>query len=408
MPTRTQAGPLRRFRCSSRPWRAGNEYYAPITPVSRPRRRTLAEPNPTADRVAGAIPPAEQAVAAPQSQLPDRAVEKALPGGIRRPPAHPARRVVPVGFRRPPADPARQPRLGSAARPSAKLTGHPVSRTQDSPRDVQYDRDVAAAITAGDPAGIAMAYDRYAAALYGYCHWMLHDSADAARALQDTFVVAATLSGLSEPAKLRPWLFALARNQCRRQIKHASAARNQEADAAPQQADPVGQPSYATREATDATVQFRAVGQLPDATVQFRAVGQLPDATRAATPFRAVSQLPDATREAADATVQFRVVRPPGRPVRRSGQRQRRPGASRTPDSDRLHPGGAEASRTGGHRAELPAPPVRRRPGHRSRPVTGPGARPGLTRPQSAGESPQCAAHCADQDERPAQCWGTC
>ena len=46
-----------------------------------------------------------------------------------------------------------------------------------------------AAITAGDPAGIAMAYDRYAAALYGYCHWMLHDPADAAESLQDTFVL---------------------------------------------------------------------------------------------------------------------------------------------------------------------------------------------------------------------------
>ena len=79
-----------------------------------------------------------------------------------------------------------------------------------------------AAITAEDPAGIAMAYDRYAAGLYGYCHWMLHDSADAAEALKDTFVVAAaTLGDLPEPSKLRPWLFALARNECRRRIRPA-------------------------------------------------------------------------------------------------------------------------------------------------------------------------------------------
>ena len=74
-----------------------------------------------------------------------------------------------------------------------------------------------------------MAYDRYAAALYGYCHWMLHDSADAAEALQDTFVIAAaTLSELPEPAKLRPWLFALARNECRRRIRPGSATRDED------------------------------------------------------------------------------------------------------------------------------------------------------------------------------------
>ena len=81
----------------------------------------------------------------------------------------------------------------SVAGPSGKLTDHSsASRTQDQPAvDVAFDREVVAAITAGDPAGIAMAYDRYAAALYGYCHWMLRDSADAAASLQDTFVIAA-------------------------------------------------------------------------------------------------------------------------------------------------------------------------------------------------------------------------
>ena len=77
-----------------------------------------------------------------------------------------------------------------------------------------------------------MAYDRYAAALYGYCHWMLHDSAAAAGALKDTFVIAAaTLSNLSEPSKLRPWLFALARNECRRRIRPAVSSPREETDA---------------------------------------------------------------------------------------------------------------------------------------------------------------------------------
>jgi RNA polymerase sigma factor (sigma-70 family) len=253
-------------------------------------------------------------VAAPESQLPDGASGQALPGGVRRPPADPARRLVPVGFRRPPAHAAGQRHAGSLARPPAGAAGHSARRRQDPPADLQYDRDVAAALAAGDPAGIAMAYDRYAAALYGYCHWMLHDTADAARALQDTFVVAATLSGLPDPAKLRPWLFALARNQGRRRIKPTSAARNdhEEADAAPPQVDPPGQSAYATSDAADATIQFRAIGQLPDATMQFRAIGQQPDTTRetadATMQFRAVGQLPGATSEAADATIQFRVV----------------------------------------------------------------------------------------------------
>ena len=182
------------------------------------------------------------------------------------------------------------------------------------------------AITAGDPAGIAMAYDRYAAALYGYCHWMLHDSADAAESLQDTFVLAATtLSDLPEPSKLRPWLFALARNECRRRIRPRSVTRD-EADAANQRADG-GQRADEVGRPADATVQFRAVSEPihepADATVQFRAVSEPidepgrcdcaiprgqradPRAADATVQFRAVSE---PIHEPADATVQFRVV----------------------------------------------------------------------------------------------------
>ena len=164
------------------------------------------------------------------------------------------------------------------------------------------------AITAGDPAGIAMAYDRYAAALYGYCHWMLHDSADAAESLQDTFVLAATtLSDLPEPSKLRPWLFALARNECRRRIRPRSVTRD-EADAANQRADG-GQRADEVGRPTDATVEFRAVSEpiheLADATVEFRAVSEpIHESADATVVFRAVSQL-------ADATMQFRVVSEP-------------------------------------------------------------------------------------------------
>ena len=39
------------------------------------------------------------------------------------------------------------------------------------------DSEVVAAIKAGDPAGLAAAYDTYAAPLYGYCRWMLREPA---------------------------------------------------------------------------------------------------------------------------------------------------------------------------------------------------------------------------------------
>ena len=82
------------------------------------------------------------------------------------------------------------------------------------------DRDLVAAIVAGDPGGLAAAYDRYASALYAYCRTMLRDPEDAADALQDTFVVAAQkLDGLRDRDRFRPWLYAVARNECLRRVR---------------------------------------------------------------------------------------------------------------------------------------------------------------------------------------------
>ncbi|HEX3490143.1 MAG TPA: sigma-70 family RNA polymerase sigma factor [Streptosporangiaceae bacterium] len=82
------------------------------------------------------------------------------------------------------------------------------------------DRDVVAAIVAGDPAGLAAAYDAYAASLHAYCRTLLGEPADAADAVQDTFVIAAAkLGGLRDPDRLRPWLYAVARNECHRRLR---------------------------------------------------------------------------------------------------------------------------------------------------------------------------------------------
>src|SRR5262249_25800414 len=88
------------------------------------------------------------------------------------------------------------------------------------------DAEIVEAVLAGQEAGPAAAYDRYAASLYGYCRSLLGEPADAAAAAQDTFIVAAGgLGGLRDPARLRPWLYAVARNECHRRLRtRASSA----------------------------------------------------------------------------------------------------------------------------------------------------------------------------------------
>jgi RNA polymerase sigma factor (sigma-70 family) len=82
------------------------------------------------------------------------------------------------------------------------------------------DREIVAAIVAGDLAGLAAAYDEHAESLYGYCGWMLSEPEDAADAVEETFVIAAgRLGGLRDPRKLRPWLYAVARNACHGRLR---------------------------------------------------------------------------------------------------------------------------------------------------------------------------------------------
>jgi RNA polymerase sigma factor (sigma-70 family) len=86
------------------------------------------------------------------------------------------------------------------------------------------DPEVVAAIVAGDPAGLAEAYDRYAMPLYSYCRSILREPADAADAMQDTFLVAtAKLRDLRDRARLRSWLYAVARNECLRRLRAGTA-----------------------------------------------------------------------------------------------------------------------------------------------------------------------------------------
>jgi RNA polymerase sigma factor (sigma-70 family) len=82
------------------------------------------------------------------------------------------------------------------------------------------DGDIVTAIVAGEPAGLTAAYDRYASALHAYCWSLLAEPIDAADAVQDTFIIAAEKAGgLRDRELLRPWLYALARNECFRRLR---------------------------------------------------------------------------------------------------------------------------------------------------------------------------------------------
>ena len=90
------------------------------------------------------------------------------------------------------------------------------------------DRELVAAIVAGDLDKLGETYDRYAASLYTYCRSMLADPrppGEAADVVADTFIVAdAKLQELRDPDQLGPWLHAVARNECLRRIGPAAAA----------------------------------------------------------------------------------------------------------------------------------------------------------------------------------------
>jgi RNA polymerase sigma factor (sigma-70 family) len=102
------------------------------------------------------------------------------------------------------------------------------------------DSEVVAAIVARNPDGLAAAYDKYAAGLFGFCRSLLREPADAADAVQDTFVIAASKAAeLRDPDRLRPWLYAVARNECHRRLRagNVPAALDERAELADQGAD---------------------------------------------------------------------------------------------------------------------------------------------------------------------------
>ena len=128
---------------------------------------------------------------------------------------------------------SRSPRLRTCGAPIRQQTRAQAS--DSNYRVGMKDREIIAAIVAGDPAGLAGLYDKYAESLYGYCWWMLGGSDCAADAVQDTFVIAA--ASLADPLRLRPWLYAVARNECYRRLRAGEAGPDEAADLVAPSAD---------------------------------------------------------------------------------------------------------------------------------------------------------------------------
>ncbi|MFK8023768.1 MAG: sigma-70 family RNA polymerase sigma factor [Ilumatobacter sp.] len=82
------------------------------------------------------------------------------------------------------------------------------------------DADLVAGHLAGDPVALAGIYDRYADSLHDTAAAMLNDRTEAADVLQDVILIAAErLDQLRDPERLKPWLFAILRNEVYRRSR---------------------------------------------------------------------------------------------------------------------------------------------------------------------------------------------
>ncbi|WP_129667235.1 sigma-70 family RNA polymerase sigma factor [Phytoactinopolyspora endophytica] len=82
------------------------------------------------------------------------------------------------------------------------------------------DADLVARARAGDRASFAAIYDRYSDRLHDFCWSLLRNRDDAADATQDTFLRAVErLDQLKDPAKVRSWLYSIARHEALARLK---------------------------------------------------------------------------------------------------------------------------------------------------------------------------------------------
>jgi RNA polymerase sigma factor (sigma-70 family) len=123
------------------------------------------------------------------------------------------------------------------------------------------------ALAAGNLTGLADAYDRHAALLYAYCHWLLQEPTGAADAVEHAFITAATeLDDLSDPSKLRPWLYGVARDECHYRLRAMGRSWS---------ADIVSQPANFSDDARQAEVRRLIRASLAELDLRQREVVEL-------------------------------------------------------------------------------------------------------------------------------------
>ena len=80
--------------------------------------------------------------------------------------------------------------------------------------DRRSDQQLVTDHIAGDPTALAVIYDRYADTIHDTAVAMLNDRDEAADVMQDVFLIASErLTQLRDRSRLKPWLFAILRNQ---------------------------------------------------------------------------------------------------------------------------------------------------------------------------------------------------
>lgn len=94
---------------------------------------------------------------------------------------------------------------------------------------IMEDAELARRAVDGDQRAWTEIYDAYADRLHDYCHSIVRNRHDAADALHDAFLTAATKIGqLRDPSRLRPWLYSICRTQCLAALRKRSRERPDE------------------------------------------------------------------------------------------------------------------------------------------------------------------------------------
>lgn len=92
------------------------------------------------------------------------------------------------------------------------------------------DLRLAESLRAGDVIALTEVYDTYAPFLYDYCHGLLRDRVEATGALRNVIIAAREhVERLTEPDRLRGWLYAIARKECMRRRDSPNRHTGQEA-----------------------------------------------------------------------------------------------------------------------------------------------------------------------------------